>query len=512
MARKSRKQNNQMSSPRHVPMLIQTAAYVRLSSDDRNKKGDSIETQKQIISNYIDDQPDLELYDTYVDSNISGTTFERPNFHRLLRDAESGKVSCVIVKDLSRLGRNMIDTGYYTEQVFPRLGLRLISIGDNYDSITYQGDISIPFTHLINETYAFDIGRKRKASAQQAMIDGVYVGGHPPYGYLRSPDNRRKLVVDASAAEIVKQIFEWTADGVSTYEIARKLNAKKISSPNAHKNENPETTGRWYARTIEGILENEIYLGNLIQGKTKTIHFQRQPVSPDEWICAYDTHEVIISPEMFQTVKTFRAKKREISKRKPTASYSPNIYKGKIYCAHCGGHMERRKNHDKYVFHCVARRTMPGSCDGNRIREDAVAAAFSEQLLRFREDLSYPQNVPSNETEVLPELRFIGMELFRLQNLTRSLYESLVTGLINQTEYSELKCRYQNQTDEHTQRTAVLQQILDDEKAANKRNQESLRILDAFADTRLLTADYVERFFDRVIVYRDGRLHWEVVG
>lgn len=509
MARKSRKQNNQIEIARYKPAKIQAAAYVRLSLEERSKKDSSIENQKLMISNYIDNHPDFKLYDIYDDTNISGTTFERPGFQRLLHDAETEKISCVIVKDISRLGRDAIETGYYIEKAFPRLGLRLISLNDNYDSDTDQGDINIALINVLNEAYVIDISRKRRSQAQQAMKDGVYVGGLPPYGYVRAADNRHKLILEISSAINVKQIYQWTVDGISTYEIVRKLNLLKVPSPASH-NKECSATGRWYARTVERILENEIYLGNLVQGKTKTIQFRRQPVSSDEWIYAYDVHEAIISPETFQAVQSLKKLKYENSKGKPTVSYTENIYKGKIYCAHCGSRMERRKNHDYYAFRCVANRTAPGSCDGNNIREDAVKNALLEQLSKLKDEILNLLNMPSKDAEIHTELRFIEMELSRLQNLTRSLYENLVTGVIDKTDYLEFKEVYQVQTDNFKQREFTLQQMLDDEKDTNKHRQESLRILNVFADTLVLTSEHISRFADRVIVFRDGRVHVEL--
>jgi len=499
-----------MESPRFKPTFIQTAAYVRLSLDERSKKRSSIESQKQIISNYIDKHPNFKLHDTYVDANISGTTFERPGFQRLLHDAEIGKINCVIVKDISRLGRNAIETGYYTEQVFPMLGLRLISLGDNYDSKTDQGDIRLSLMNMLNEAYVIDISRKRRAQVWQAMRDGVYVGGHPPYGYVRSSGDCNKLIIEPSSAIIVKQIYEWAVAEMSTHTIARKLNALKIPSPASHKKENL-TTGRWYARTVERILGNEIYLGTLIQGKTKTKNFQRKPTSSDEWIYAYDAHKAIVSSETFEAVQSLRKSRHESSKSKPTASYTKNIYKGKIYCANCGGRMERRKNHDYYTFRCVTNRTTPESCTGNHIREDTVKNSLSEQLVQLKDEILWLLNRPSKDMEIIPELRFVEVELSRLQNLTKSLYESLVTGIIDSTDYSELKSEYQVQIDEFKKREATLQQILDDEKGINIRRQESLQILNAFADVQVLTSEHLSRFVGRVIVITDGRVHTELL-
>ena len=499
MARKSRKQNNQVKLLRHKPTSIQVAAYVRLSLEEQARKGISIETQQHIISRYIDEHPDLELYDTYIDLGVSGTTFERPSFQRMLRDAEAKKIQCIIVKDLSRLGRDTIDTGYYAEQAFPRLGLRLISIGDNYDSSIYNGGITVPFINLINEAYVLDIRRKTRSQSRQAMKDGIYVGGRPPYGYMRVPDNRCKLIVDAPAADIVKQIFECALEGMSMSTIARTLNASKVPSPAVHKSSvNTESFGVWHTATISKILDNEIYLGHLVQGKTKSVYSQRQRTPNDEWVRAYDVHEAIITPAIFQAVQALKQKNQVDPKRKSTVSYSTNIYKGKIYCAHCGSRLERTKQRDMYIFRCTTKRTAPDSCGGNRIAEDAVTNALSEQLLQLKDDLSRQLDIPSGEKDL------IDMELHHLQNLLRSLYENLVTGVIDQTDFSELKKEYQIKTDEYKQRAIILHRSLDDEKNANKRRQESLRILNIFADTSVLTVEHVERFVSRLIIFEEN--------
>jgi DNA invertase Pin-like site-specific DNA recombinase len=434
----------------------------------------------------------------------------------MMRDAESGKIRCIVVKDMSRFGRNMIDSGYYIEVVFPKLGIRLISITDNYDTDSYEGGVALPLANLMNEVYALDIGRKRRSQARQAMHDGVYVGGHPPYGYLRSSDDRRKLIVDGDAASVVKRIFEFAAIGVSSYEIACKLNTMKISPPAVHKNiqcssDKTSSAGHWYARTIDKILENEIYIGNLIQGKTKTVNFRRKPTSSDEWISAYDVHERIIADELFWTVQSVKQEKRKNAVKNPRALYTQNIYKGIIYCAHCGGHMERRRNHNNYVYCCVSNRTVPGLCDGNRVREDAVNILLSEQLIKLKDELSERPGIPMNRDEIISELRFLDMDLLNMQDLFRGLFEKHITGDISQSEFLERKKKHQTKTDKIEQRVALLQRMLDEDKRSEKHKNESLQILNTFADTLELLYEHTDRFVSRMVVFRDGRVHFDFV-
>jgi len=518
VARKSRKHNNQFDLSQIKPALIQTGAYVRLSVDDRAKKGDSIEAQKAIISNYVEEHSEFELYDFYADLNVSGTTFDRPGFHRMMSDAETGLISCIMVKDLSRFGRNMIDTGYYIEKVFPVLGVRLISITDNYDTDTYDGDISLPLMNLVNEAYALDIGRKRRSQARQAMRDGVFVGGNPPYGYMRSPDNHRKLIVDKSASGTVVAIFKLAAEGTSTNEIARSLNKEGIASPGDHKkimntetSQNPVDAGRWYARTVEKILENGIYVGRLIQGKTKTKNFQRKPAPCDEWIYANEAHEDIVSIELFQTVKKIRQERHGNAKDKPKVQYSTNIYKGKIFCAHCGGRMERRKNHKNYSFHCISNRTAPGSCQGSRIREDIISDALSLQLIKLINESLGQQDRPINVAGIISELRFLGTEMSNMENLFRSLYESFVTGTISQTDYTERRRAHQIKMEEMKHRASYLQRLLNDDERSRKHKEESMRLLSVFEEMLILTTEHIDRFVSRVSIFNDGRVHFDLL-
>jgi DNA invertase Pin-like site-specific DNA recombinase len=214
---------------------------VRLSSDDRRKKGDSIATQKNIISHFITMNPDIKLHDFYVDNDKTGTNFERPAFQKMLADMENGKINCVIVKDLSRFGRNAIDTGYYIEKYLPSLNVRFISINDSFDTDESDGagnpcgGIVLPLKAVIAEAYALDLGNKVRSVHGQNIKEGRYVGGRSPYGYLKSPDDCHKLMIDPETAPVVRQIFDWAAQGVNHIEIARRLNDTHITPPSLYK-------------------------------------------------------------------------------------------------------------------------------------------------------------------------------------------------------------------------------------------------------------------------------------
>ena len=211
MARKSRKNMEAIHETVSEQPFYRVAAYIRLSVEDNKKKGDSLETQKNILHSYISLTPGLKLHDYYIDNGATGTNFERPAFKKMLADAENGVINCIIVKDLSRLGRNAIDTGYYIEKYLPSLKVRFIAVNDSFDtnSINPGDGIMLPLKNMINEAYSLDIGRKIKAQQHQSMKEGEFVGARPTYGYLKSPDNCHKLIIDEKTAPVVRRIFQW---------------------------------------------------------------------------------------------------------------------------------------------------------------------------------------------------------------------------------------------------------------------------------------------------------------
>lgn len=254
-----------------------------------------------------------------------------------ITDSKAGHINCVIVKDLSRLGRNSIDTGYYIEQYFHAHNVRFIAVTDQFDTAdsgNLHGGIMLPLKNMINEAYALDIGRKIKAQARQAMKDGDYIGARAPYGYRKDPDDCHKLLIDENTAPVVKQIFEWAHEHVALNRIVRNLNEMGIPAPSHYKKTTGEITspgligsGKWQTRTVMKILESEVYTGDLVQGKTKIVDHQQVKAGEDNLIIAKCTHEPIISHELFNAVQEYRKQICEESKATPKRPYTPNIFK-----------------------------------------------------------------------------------------------------------------------------------------------------------------------------------------
>ncbi|MBR4907778.1 MAG: recombinase family protein, partial [Acidaminococcaceae bacterium] len=350
MARKSRK-NALTEAPKKASVFIRTAVYLRLSVEDNNNRGNSLENQQLIIQDYLADKPEFKVVCTFTDNGLSGLNYNRPGFQNMLEEIEAGRIDCVIVKDLSRLGRNFIDTGYYIEQYFVTRNTRFIAVTDQFDSSRadqLHGGIMLPLKNMINEAYALDIGRKIKAQAHQAMLDGEFVGARAPYGYMKDPKNCHKLIVDEGAAPVVRQIFQWAYEKMGVNQIVLRLNEAGVVTPNIYKREHGDEgkrykTGceKWQTRTVAMILRNQTYTGDLVQGKSKTVDHQQMPASPEDYIIVRNTHPALVSREMFAAVQAYRQQVAGKYTDKAPIPYTPNIFQGRIFCGHCGKSLHR---------------------------------------------------------------------------------------------------------------------------------------------------------------------------
>lgn len=300
----------------------------------------SIETQQMIIARYLEQYPEISVYDTYIDNGATGTNFHRPGFQQMLSDIEAGHVNCVIVKDLSRLGRNTIDTGYYIEQYFRIRSVRFIAVNENFDTAAPEdahSGIIIPLRNMINEAYALDIGRKIRAQQRQAMKDGKFIGARTPYGYLKAEDDCHQLIIDPVAAVVVQRMFRWASEGAGLNTIAVRLNEAGVLTPSHYKkmqgkitHENLLGSGKWQTRTVGVILRSEVYTGDLVQGQTKTVDHRQVKADAEEWTVVRDTHEAIISREQFAAVQEILNQTASRAKTREVKAFTPNLLKGKV--------------------------------------------------------------------------------------------------------------------------------------------------------------------------------------
>ena len=520
MARKSRKQTE---SPMPAPSLyVYVALYIRLSVEDNKKRGCSVENQKLVLNDYLADKPDFVVYDTYIDNGLTGTNFHRPGFQQMLSDIEVGHINCVIVKDLSRLGRNSIDTGYYIEQYFYAHNVRFIAVTDQFDTAdpgNLHGGIMLPLKNMINEAYSLDIGRKIKAQARQAMKDGDYIGARAPYGYRKDPDNCHKLLIDENTAPVVKQIFEWAYERVALNRIVRNLNEMGIAAPSHYKKSTGEITspgligsGKWQTRTVMKILESEVYTGDLVQGKTKMVDHRQVKADDDNLIIARHTHEPIISHELFIAVQEYRKQVCEESRAVHKRAYTPNIFKSKVFCADCGRSLhrqraERKKGPDIYWFHCLTNsRVAKDTCKGVMMQETELIATVTT-ILEKELSVALGMSLPLFQLEARQKQKKDGLksqmsakrqEIEKQRRLIRGLYENFVQGILTSEEYFELKAGYEESITALSGDIEALEKEMDalDDQLVRYRAME--KDVKSLAQDHVLTAELIERLIERI--------------
>lgn len=521
MARKSRK--NQTAAPVcDTSIYIRTALYIRLSVEDNKKRGHSIGNQKLVLENFLAGRPEFVVYNTYVDNGATGTNFHRPGFQQMLSDIEAGLIDCVIVKDLSRLGRNSIDTGYYIEQYFYAHNVRFIAVTDQFDTAdpgNLHGGIMLPLKNMINEAYSLDIGRKIKAQARQAMKDGDYIGARAPYGYRKDPDNCHKLLIDENTAPVVKQIFEWAYERVALNRIVRNLNEMGIAAPSHYKKSTGEITspgligsGKWQTRTVMKILESEVYTGDLVQGKTKMVDHRQVKADDDNLIIARHTHEPIISHELFIAVQEYRKQVCEESRAVHKRAYTPNIFKSKVFCADCGRSLhrqraERKKGSDIYWFHCLTNsRVAKDTCKGVMMQETELIATVTT-ILEKELSVALGMSLPLFQLEARQKQKKDGLksqmsakrqEIEKQRRLIRGLYENFVQGILTSEEYFELKAGYEESITALSGDIEALEKEMDalDDQLVRYRAME--KDVKSLAQDHVLTAELIERLIERI--------------
>lgn len=435
-------------------------AYVRLSIEDDNRdiESVSITNQRAFIKDYAI-KNNIEIYDYYVDDGYSGGNFDRPGFKRLINDIQNGIIDCVITKDMSRLGREFIETGNYVFKYFPEHNVRYIAILDNYDTLSPNGmeDI-LPFKAVINDMYIKDISKKIKSIRHDKMKAGLFVGSSVTYGYKRSEEDNRKLVIDEYSAGIVKRIFDMKDNGVTNNMIARTLTNEGILPPDVYSDKKLKkitvTTNLWKASSIKTILSNEAYIGNLIQGKYERVSLKskkKRLLPRSKWIIKKGAIPPIISKELFDKVN---APKRKMDTRFRQYDY---LLKGLVVCADCGKTMlvrrvksqsDPNKVHAIYVCRTYAN-YRNNICSMHYYREDSlnelVLKEVREVLLKYSQneqlDKKYKSSICNFNLldNYEKDMAFIKDKIVTIDKAISDLYKDRANGIINADEFSEIK-------------------------------------------------------------------------
>ena len=497
--------------------------YLRLSKEDddiaksETLQSNSIENQKEYIEDYLQSKPEIRVVDFYIDDGYSGVNFDRPDFQRMLQDIKDKKINCVIVKDLSRLGRNYIEVGKYIERLFPFLGVRFIAINDNFDSAddaALSNNIIVPFKNLINDAYCRDISIKIRSHLEVKRKRGEFIGAFPVYGYMRGED-KNKLIVDPCAAEIVKEIF------------ADELNRLGVLSPAEYKKEQgsgyktvfqTHSRAKWTAVAVLRVLTNEVYMGTLIQGKESTPNYKvrvREKKPKEEWIRVENAHEAIISRTDFELISDILQKDTRVSTGKSAVS----VYSGYLVCADCGCSMVRKKVRSgslEYVYYvCSGNKKDKDICSSHRISENTLNMAITKtlqlhlkQLGDLQESIRYIRETSGNSDKIKKlvlqsEKRKEDIEKYN--RLKLECYEDYKKELITQDEYMLFKKELDNRIEEIQRAITELgkkkRMLLDG-------GYEKESLLEKFLTSKEieLKRSILVRFISRIYVYEDHRI------
>lgn len=534
MARTKRKINPlvQVAEPAApAAKIYKTAAYVRLSVEDSGKPGtDTIEGQKALLTSFIESKTDMELVSLFCDNGRTGTDFDRPQFEKMMEEVRKGRINCIVVKDLSRFGRNYKETGNYLERIFPFLGVRFIAVKDNFDTLTAertQDGYIVPLKNLINEVYSKDISKKIDAALSVKQRNGEFIGAWAPYGYRKDPDDKHHLVINEETAPTVRQIFKWRSEGVSVVQISRRLNDAGILSPSAYLYATGEVKTEkykevpWHTQILKSILAHPVYIGHMVQGRKKQSFYEgkRQTyVDEANWIIVRNTHEPIIDGETFEKVQQIaKQRKSEYHERLGKFAHlehSENILQGLVWCPNCNRPMVRYKNvsHGSklwYTYICPGHADDPARCPFVSIREDELnevlftAIQSQIQLVADLEDVVKQLNAEPEfrrqRSDAAAKLEAARRTLKRSQSLYDSLYQNYVEQLMTEQEYVTLKARYKAEAEEAERLIAVLEQEQHESKVYTAENR-FLTEFRSFMGTDTLIKEMASALIERIYV------------
>lgn len=507
--------------------LFNVAIYIRLSREDGDKEeSDSVGNQRKLLTEYVSRHDDFILYDIYIDDGFTGTNFNRPAFQKMIADIEDKKVNCVVVKDLSRFGRDYIDTGRYLERIFPELGVRFISVSDNIDSIKQAYDMLLPIKNIFNEQYARDISNKIQATVKSKQKAGEFIGAFTSYGYKKSPVNKNKLVIDEYASEVVKRIFAMYAQGIGKQSIAKQLNAEGILCPSEYKKLNGEnykncnrlkTTSYWTYSTINTMLHNEMYIGNMIQGKKhQRMRGKQHKVDRENWVRVENTHEPIIDRDTWDKVQKLLSKKH----RDIDLETNKNIFAGFIKCGDCGRSMmknfwRRADGSKSYSFYCGTYKrsgkdyctphTLPFQVLNDIVLGDLKAIIRNvENLQELIKKQSCTELKIRDSTNT--ELIKVKTELERVKKLKKSIYEDYKDELISKEEYLSYREDYQQKEALYSKQIETLEAKKKETVTEDVFETPWLKRLLELKDIEELDRDIVVEMIDEITVYENRKI------
>lgn len=520
-----------------------TAIYVRLSGEDERKiESESVENQLDLLKEYVEKESSLVLADSYIDRGISGTKFDRPDFNRMIGDIRAGKIDCVVVKDLSRLGRNYLEAGDYLEKIFPFFSVRFIVVTDQYDSLNsnaMEDGLLVPLKNLINESYAKDISRKISAANENRFKQGIYSARHVAYGYRRDPDDASMILPDEDTKEIVQRIFREFTSGKSLCAVARGLNADGIPSPNVYK-QTKQKTGKknadnlWTGCTLKVIIRNPVHVGDLHIGKMHQSYYNGvvKPVQR-EGFYVENHHEAIIDRETFQKAQEIledsrRRRTANLGKNENEELKKPNLLRGYFYCGDCGRKMQlnhqfkTHKNGEVVAFarYRCYRSASYGDADRDKSvpREKVEGIIFDliKEHIRLYMDardrvqmLNRKPDAKGMRATLEKRIREADARADEIKRLIKNLYEDFSDRALSEDEYLEMKKSYTEKMDKLEAETGELREQLETFSPEYVGNKDIEAACIKYTSAKELSRDMVETFIKKVICYSSDRFEVE---
>ena len=495
------------------------AAYLRLSSDDGDKaESNSIGNQRSIINQYIKQNKEFKNVEYYIDDGYSGTSFDRPDFKRMLSDIENKKIDCIIVKDLSRLGRNYIEVGNYIEQIFPNYGIRFIAINDNVDSYKDPKSVNnviVPFKNLMNDEYARDISNKVRSVLDNKKAKGQFIGSFAPYGYVRDSKNKYKFVVDKEAAKVVKKIFNMALNGKSKKDIAIELNSLGISTPRVHKFESgtikkceiKESTKRWDSKKIDEILKNRTYTGDLVQGVRKKvshkIHKNRR-VDNDEWMIVPNHHKEIISIEEFNKVQELLYSRNIRVNKKNTY----DIFSGHLRCNECGNSMIIRKSKYHTYYYCKTY-LKNKSCSSKSFQKEKLEQVVVELLNNFRnviKEILNQKEICYDKEIIKSKIENIERQIEKYIKLKSEIKEDLKEKFITEDEYWEYSAEYSKKINELKKSKTEFETRLEKITLESSNNKNWIEEVKKIEEIKELDRLLIDEIIEDIVIDKDSNV------
>ncbi|MFQ9827237.1 MAG: recombinase family protein [Oscillospiraceae bacterium] len=522
-------QNKKKEKPTHLTTKWSVGEYNRLSKEDGDKpESDSIQNQHSINQKhleYLREQGEqIESVTVYSDDGYAGGNFKRPRYQALIRDIESGKINCIIFKDNSRLGRNYPELGRLMEDYFPQKGVRVISVLNNLDSVKdprgYCSAI-VSFSNIVNDDYIRQLSIKIKCTLTMKRERGEFIGNYAPFGYQKDPADRHRLVVDEEQAEIVRKIFDWYEDGMSASSIAKRLNAMQIMTPGDFKirdgcksfithDRNSSKLHAWTTTTIATILKNEVYIGNMVQGKHKSVSYRSKKMmltDESEWTVVEGTHVPIISDEQFAIIHERFARRTRISPGKT------HVYplSGLVSCGACGHRMNRVVSQGYARYRCMTRTYAPDKCQCPSIKEEYLEELILQTLQSLIARLvdvkavidaaRQFKTINGAKNEYMLALNKAKREQERLQDAQFHLYDDLQSGLIPKTQYLQFQKRYEAEITVQKVKIEQLNQCLIHLKEARQQDDEFVAFFQKYGNIQKLDWDTVNQLIQKVVFH-----------